>query len=368
MTIRFAAALLLVAVLAAPFTPATAQGADKPVKQKKADKEKKSGSDTAATPPLFTSEAPLAVTFAANWGDLRGDRAETSPYRAATMSYTAADGKTVTVPLKVKTHGVWRLKHCNLPPLRLNFSNKETKQTVFYDAQKPKMVSVCRDNDSYEQLLLKEMQLYRVYQVVTPMSHRVRLLRVSYADSATGKAQITRYAFLVEDPDEMADRLDGKLTKVKGATADDYDPDALATAYMFEYFIGNLDFSFNGVHNAETILKNDGSIALPVAYDFDFSGAVNAPYASVDPQFRTKRVVDRLFRGYCRILPSYQVAIANFQAKRDKIYALYHDATGSLLSPGTVKETLEYFDEFYDEVKTPRDAEANVLRNCVGPH
>jgi hypothetical protein len=366
MTFRFTAALLCVAIVAAPCTRAGAQGADKPVKQKK-EKEKKSTADSATTPPLFTSEAPLAVTFTANWGRVRGDKSETSPYRAATMSYTAADGKAITVPLKVKTHGIWRLKHCILPPLRLNFSNKETKQTVFYDLQKPKMVSACRDNDTYEQLLLKEMQLYRVYQAVTPVSHRVRLLRVSYADSATGKAENTRYAFLFEDPDEMADRLDGKLTKAKGASAEDYDPDALATAFMFEYFIGNLDFSFNGVHNAETVLKNDGTTAFPVAYDFDFSGAVDAPYATVDPQFRSKRVIDRVFRGYCAILPSYPAAIALFQAKKDKIYGLYHDATGSLLSPGTVKETLEYFDHFYDEVKTPRDAEDNVLRTCVRP-
>jgi hypothetical protein len=368
MTIRFAAALLCIAALAAPLTRATAQGADKPVKEKKKpDKEKKPGTDSAATPPIFTSEAPLAVTFTANWGRLRNDKSETSPYRSATMSYTGDDGKAVTVPLKVKTHGIWRLKHCNLPPLRLNFSNKETKQSVFYDLQKPKMVSTCKDNNEYEQLLLKEMQLYRVYQAVTPMSHRVRLLRVSYADSATGKAETTRYAFVFEDPDELADRLGGKLTKEKGASPDDFDADALATAYMFEYFIGNLDFSFNGVHNAETILKSDGSTALPVAYDFDFSGAVDAPYATVDPQFRTKRVTDRLFRGYCAILPSYPAAIALFQARKDKIYALYHDATGSLLAPGTVKETLEYYDHFYDDVKTPGDAEGNVLRNCVRP-
>ena len=367
MTIRLPAALLCAAVLAAPFLDATAQGTTKPPKEKKAEKERKSGTDSAATPPLFTSAAPLAVTFTANWGRVRDDRSETSPYHAATMAYAGPDGKTITVPLKVKTHGIWRLKHCNLPPLRLSFSNKEAKQTLFYDLQKPKMVSACKDNDTYEQLLLKEMQLYRVYQTVTPVSHRVRLLRVSYADSATGKAETTRYAFVFEDPDELADRLGGKVTKIKGATAEDFDPDALATAFVFEYFIGNLDFSFNGVHNAETIIRNDGSSALPVAYDFDFSGAVNAPYATVDPQFRSKRVTDRVFRGYCAILPSFPAAIALFQAKKDQIYALYHDATGSLLSPGNVKETLEYYDQFYDDVKTPRDAEGNVLRTCVGP-
>ena len=367
MTIRFTAGLLCAAMLAAPSTHAAAQGAEKPAKEKGADKVKKTGGGPAATPPLFTSEAPLAVTFTANWGRVRGDKSETAPYQPATMTYTAADGKAVTVPLKVKTHGIWRLKNCRLPPLRLNFSNKETKQSLFYDLQKPKMVSVCKDNDSYEQLLLKEMQLYRVYQAVTPVSHRVRLLRVSYADSATGKAETTRYAFVFEDPDEMADRLDGKLTKVRGATAEDYDPDALATAFMFEYFIGNLDFSFNGLHNTELVLKTDGSLALPIAYDFDFSGAVNASYATVDPQVRSKRVTERIFRGYCAIMSSYPAAIALFQQKKDAIYALYRDDVGKLLDPGIVRESLAYFDDFYEVVKTPSDAQANVLNRCVGP-
>jgi hypothetical protein len=352
--------LLLLLTLALP------AGAQDPKKPKAAKPPKTPNAAPAPIPPLFTSETPLAVTFTANFGKLNSDKGETSPYRYATMSYTGADGKTVTVPMKAKTHGVWRLRHCVLPPIRLNINNKESKQTLFYDLQKPKMVSVCKNQDAYEQLVLKEMQLYRIYQTITPMSHRVRTLRVTYTDSASGKIEATRYAFLFEDPDELADRLGGTMTKVKGATADDMDADPLALAYMFEYFIGNLDFSFNGLHNGEVVLKRDGTLAIPVAYDFDFSGAVNAPYATVDPQFRSKRVVERVFRGYCAIQGAYPAAIAVFQQKKDAIYALYHDDVGKLLAPGIAKESLEYFDDFYDQVKTPKDAEV-VTRNCVGP-
>ncbi|MEO8622642.1 MAG: hypothetical protein ABI625_16345 [bacterium] len=343
--------------------PAHAQDAKKP---KAAKPPKTPSAGPAPVPPLFTSEQPLAVTFTANFGKLKSDRSETSPYRDATMSYTGADGKIVIVPIKAKTHGVWRLKHCQLPPIRLNISNKESKQTLFYDLQKPKMVSVCKNQDEYEQFVLKEMQLYRIYQTITPMSHRVRTLRVTYTDSASGKVEATRYAFVFEDPDELADRLGGQMTKVKGATADDMDADPLAVAFVFEYFIGNLDFSFNGLHNGEVVLKRDGSLAIPVAYDFDFSGAVNAPYATVDPQFKSKRVIDRVFRGYCSIQGAYPAAIALFLQKKDAIYALYRDEVGKLLEPGIVKEQLSYFDEFYDQVKTPKDAEY-VTRNCVGP-
>ena len=48
-------------------------------------------------------------------------------------------------------------------------------------------------------------------------------------------------------------------------------------AFLFEYFIGNTDFSFNGLHNGELVLRPNGAPLTPIGYDFDFSGAVNAP-------------------------------------------------------------------------------------------
>ncbi len=360
--------LAMAAALAVLVAMQPAIGHAQDQKKPKAPKEAKPPKTGDATvPPLFASETPLAITFTANFDKLRGDKSQTSPWRPATMSYLGADGKTVTVPMRAKTHGIWRLAHCALPPIRLNVSNKDAKGTLFHDVQKPKMVSVCKNQDSYEQLVLKEAQLYRVYQTLTPLSHRVRTLRVTYTDSASGKVEATRYAFLFEDPDELAARLGGLMTKAKGAVPEDMEPDALATAYLFEYFIGNLDFSFNGLHNTELVIKKDGSLATPIVYDFDFSGAVNAPYATVDPQFRSKRVVQRVFRGYCAILNAYPAAIDHFQKKKDAIYALYRDDVGKLMEPGIVKEALSYYDDFYDEIKTPRDAESNILRNCVGP-
>ena len=369
--LRRVLAACLLGVCMLPRNAGAQDRADKQTKkEKKETKEKKDGNaptDSAATPPLFAAEAPLAVTFTANFGHLRTDKGDAAPWRAATMTYAGADGKPVAVSLKAKTHGIWRLKHCVIPPIRLNVSNKQAKGTLFHDVQKPKMVSVCKNDDGYEQLVLKEMQLYRIYQVLTPMSHRVRTLRVAFTDSASGKVEATRYAFVIEDPDELADRLGGTMTKTKGATTDDIDAEPFAIAFLFEYLIGNLDFSFNQLHNGEVVMKRDASPALPVAYDFDFSGAVNAPYATVDPQFRSRRITDRVYRGYCALAAANSSVVPLFQQKKAAIYALYADEVGKLLAPGTVRESLAYFDEFYEDIKTPKDAQDNVFRHCVGP-
>ena len=361
-------ALASLTLASAVHAQAATAGAKKP---RKADSLSATGLkvvDSLPPSPLFTGDSLLTLTFTANIRQLRGDRADSVPYRWATMSYAGADGKTVTVPMRAKTHGIWRLKNCNFPPLRLNAANKTAKGTLFENADKPKFVNACRDNDSYEQYVLQEMQLYRIYQLLTPLSHRVRALRVTYRDSASGKDEMTRHAFVFEDPELMAARIGrGHLVKTKGATPDDIDNAQLALVYLFEYMIGNTDFSFNGLHNGELVQKPDMSPVIPVAYDFDFAGAVNTPYATVDPQLQRdiKRVRQRLFRGYCVLAPHFPDAIALFQAKKDAIYALYRDDIGKLLKPDIVKETLEYFDEFYDSIRTPKDAE-RVFRNCVG--
>jgi hypothetical protein len=321
---------------------------------------------TVPTPPLFQRETPLVVTFTTSIDKLRGDKDDKAPWHASTLAYTDSAGKPVRVPVRAKTHGVWRLKNCQFPPVRLNFSDKDTKQTLFHHVDKPKLVNFCRDMGTYEQYLLQEFQLYRVYQVLSPVSHRARLLRITYVDSGETKEHAVRYGFIIEDPEQLAKRLHGKLLKVKGAGPDDIDPVQGAITYLFQYFIGNTDFSFTALHNGELIGLTDGT-NLPVAYDFDFSGAVNASYASVDPRIRATSVRQRVFRGYCDFHDQYPAAAALFRQKKDAIYALYHDEIGRLMDQRVVEQTLRYFDDFYESISTDQQAERDVFSRCISP-
>jgi hypothetical protein len=319
--------------------------------------------DSLAVPPLFEKSAPLEVTFTADLRRLRADKDTNAPWRYATLSYTAESGR-VVVPARARTRGIWRLKNCAFPPLRLDFPGKEAKGTIFRRLGKPKLVNYCRDTDPYEQYILQEFQLYRIYQLLTPVSNRVRLLHVAYADSGSGKVDATRYAFIAEDPEHLAKRFNGTIVKTKGATAGDLEPEPLALAYVFQFMIGNTDFSFNGLHNTQLIGTSDGKI-LPVAYDFDYAGAVNAVYATADPQFKIRRVRDRRFRGPCSIAAEYPRVLSLFNEKKPAIYALYRDEIGRLLKPDVVKETLEYFDEFYEMIATQATAQDKFLDGCV---
>jgi hypothetical protein len=357
------ALVLLVGALTAllPHRAAAQAAPADAAKKPKADKEP---TPEKQVPAVFTSETPLAITFRTNLRQLRRDKKEDAPWRWASVTYVDSAGKSVDIPLRARTRGIWRLKHCDFPPVRFNFTAKDTKGTIFEGVDKPKIVNFCKDSEQYEQYVLQEAQLYRVYRLLTPVSHRVRVARLSYVDSASGKRDAERYGIIVEDPDQMANRSLAKVTEIKGAGPSDLEPKEFALAYMFLYFIGNLDFSFSGLHNTELITTTDGRV-LPVVYDFDYSGAVNATYAVPPPNYNVPNVRTRKFLAYCELAPEFPAAVAALVEKKDAIYALYRDEVGKLLNPSVVKNTLEYFDDFYEQVRTPQDAERNIFRKCI---
>lgn len=357
--------LMMLAALSVAAAPAASQVAPqgKPKKAKHAD----SLGFAVATPdsaPIFTSALPVSLTLTANFGQLKHDRGDNPPWRPATVSYGGAGGAPVTVPLRVRTRGIWRLHNCDLPPLRLDFEKGERKHTIFAKLSKVKLVVHCRDNDRYERYVLQEFQLYRVYNVLTPMSHRVRLVHVAYVDSASGKALATRYAILQEEPAGLARRVGGILMRDKGAGPDDLDALQQTVFSLFQYLIGNTDWSISALHNVELVEK-DTSI-IPIAHDFDFSGVINTTYATPDPRLGIVSVRQRLYRGYCVDPSVYPRAFAIFEQRKPAIYALYSDSLGMLLDRGDAKQTLDYFDDFYREISDVPRAARDFDRVCLG--
>ena len=341
--IRIAAAAILIV--------ATAAGAQAPDSLKKA-----------RTTAFFDSEDPVAVTLSINLKQIRGDKEDKAPWRNATLILDG-QGKSVQIPIRARTRGIWRLKNCEFPPLRLDLPGKLVTGTIFEGINKPKLVSFCRNSDTFEQYVLQELQLYRAYNLLTPMGHKARLLRVTYSDSASGKVMATRYAILLEEPEEMAARLEGMMLEAEGARMHDLDTATAVLAGVFQYFIANTDFSVAWLHNYELIARPNGQI-IPVPYDFDFAGAINAEYATVDPSLSVRRVRDRLFRGYCASEAEYEKAFDLFNQKREAIYNLYNDDVGKLMNRRVATETLKFYDEFYKTIGDRRLTKRHILEAC----
>jgi hypothetical protein len=121
---------------------------------------------------------------------------------------------------------------------------------------------------------------------------------------------------------------------------------------IFEYMIGNTDFSIYALHNVRVVQRQDKSLH-PVPYDFDFSGLVNPPYAMPARGLMLKSVVDRKYRGPCRRQEQVDPIIANFVAKKDLIRALPESIPG--ISRATRDDAKSYIDSFYGSIRSTKD-------------
>jgi hypothetical protein len=316
---------------------------------------------------FYDDQSVLRFTLVADFGQLRHDtRDDKAPYRAAKIMYES-EGKQITVPLKIKPRGIWRRKTCDMPPIRMSFDKDSTHGTVFTKEHRMKLVVSCKNNDESEQYLLSEFQLYRAQNLLTPYAFKARLAHVIYIDAKKGDTLQNRYAFLGEEPEDAAKRMGGVPLAIKNARGDDLDEDTRAMFGVFQYFVGNTDFSVTQLHNV-LLLRKDSvfDTAFPVARDFDWTGAVNARYAFPDHRLPITRVTERLMKGDCASKDAFNRTFDIFRAKKDSIYALYHDSLSAAMKPDVVRETLKFFDDFYKVINNPREAKDRITSAC-GP-
>jgi hypothetical protein len=310
---------------------------------------------------LFRSSAPLQMTITTDLKAFTRTRERGAPLRPATLAYTdSAESGTLTI--QIGTRGNFRLqaRNCSFPPTRLAFDTT-VRRTIFAGQRRLKLVTRCQKNDEYDQYILQEYNLYRLYNLLTPLSFHARLARVTFVDRAGKEDSLSMWAFMIEDDSDMARRNAGRVLDQKGALWDDVDTRTLHTLSLFEFLIGNTDWSVAGLHNIR--LVRDAQMNLyPVAYDLDWSGVISARYARPDPKLPIRTVRERLFRGPC--LTEAQLAAASqlFIEKKPQIWALYADLPG--LKPDNARQALEYFEDFYRILADKRRAKREILETC----
>jgi hypothetical protein len=306
-------------------------------------------------------ESVLPITLRADLRQLYRDRnPDTNLWHAGTISW-ASDSGTRTVPMRLRTRGLYRLRHCDIPPIRLRFDQDSVRGTPFSRARRPKLVTHCMNRGEYEQNLLQEYAIYRVYQLFTPMSFQVRLLKVTYEDSAGAQRPVTRSAFLSEDPERLAGRIGATLIEREGIAQAETDPAHAALVAVFQYFIANTDWSVPGLHNIALLQKD--SVVYPVPFDFDWSGAIDAPYAKPAPQLRIRSVRERVYRGTCQDAAVLTPVLARFEQLKDSIAAVYRSIPD--LEPRAVDRALRYYDDFYAEIANRPRFLRDIARMCM---
>jgi hypothetical protein len=241
-----------------------------------------------------------------------------------------------------------------------DFSKDNPPQNSLFDRQlKMKLVTPCR-GDKY---VVREYLVYKLFNLITPKSFRARLVSVIYDDTVKGIQSEPLYGILLEEEDQMAQRnnaiiMKGKLVKPEQTRSDDF----LKMA-VFEYMIGNTDWSVQYLQNVKLIANDSLGVASTVPYDFDHAGIVNAPYAKPAEALLLNSTRERRYRGYCITAMSvFDKTFEHFNLLKEDIYGTY--SKSPWLEDSYVKNTLKFLDDFYRIIDNPKTAKAEFGYPC----
>ena len=319
---------------------------------------------------LYRSDDILTLEILAPFSDIFSKRGEDRPEFPAKLILVEGELRTeFDITLKLRGNSRAQRGTCNFPPLRVRFDKEQTKDTIFHKQGSVKLGTHCKTRNSrYVQNTLTEYFLYRVFNIVTEESFRVRLADIKYFNEDGSKLRTEAYGFFIERPKRAAERLGMERVRQPIINVNDVDPVAASRNALFQFMIGNLDWSVLAAQEGEDCchnykpLRTPGEPVTPIPYDFDQSGAVDAEYASSYMSFKLRSARSRLWRGFCLHNAEVAPRISEFQAKRAEIETLYK--TIPVVNESRYKRLMSYFDDFYEIIGNPKEVQKQIMDKC----
>ena len=311
---------------------------------------------------FFKDTAILNATITTDLGRLLRQKQKEGAQFPANFSITLPDGFSVHDSILLEVRGHFRRDYCYLPPIKMIF--KKSKSSVMKPLGSLKLVSQCRLSSTDQQYLLKEFLIYKIYNLLSDMSFRVRLLSLNLEDSTNKKRSTTEYAFLMEDIKDLAERNDCFDMKNAKLNTESTDRKHMAFVAIFEYMIGNTDWAVPVNHNTKLIIPKIDSLHRPyvIPYDFDYSGCVNTDYAIPDEKLPIQTVRERLYRGFPRTMDELNDVLAVFNKQKNAIYDLINHF--DLLTSKNKKDMTGYLDDFFTVINKPDEVKEIFIRSA----
>jgi hypothetical protein len=310
--------------------------------------------------PLFASDAPIHVIIQGPMSTLASNRAEVP--RPATMT---VDG--VTYPITLTTRGITRKSSetCDFPPLRVEFTRPAPPGSLFEHQHHLKLVTHCKRSPDFQQKVLLEYSGYLLYNRMTPQSFRARLANIDYRDDS-GRPYVSRVGYFLEEFSDVAKRNGMTPARLPDTIPGSMlEPVSSARFAVFEYMISNYDWSMRagpkGVpccHNSRLLAGGPANEVIPVPYDFDWSGLVDAPYAGPPEGIPIQSVRERNFRGYCAHLSQARAVAAELAPRRAEFLQIFATVPG--LDARNQQRAVSYVNEFFNDLDSGK-----IFKSCV---
>jgi hypothetical protein len=312
---------------------------------------------------FFADTSVLRATVTTDVKNLQRNKAK-PVFQPATFTWHNADSsRDVTETVKIKQRGNARKDQCNLAGLMVDFSIKGV-ESRFQNLGEIKWVAPCNFNKESEQWILKEYLVYKLYNVITDQSFRVRLMQLTLNDEKNKAKPVTNYAFAIEPTDDVAKRLKFSEVKEEKVLTEQTNRAQTTLVTLFQYMIGNTDWAVPIKHNVKLFRPVDSAITNPyvIPYDFDYSGIVFTSYAIPYEGLPISSVLDRYYLGFPRTIEEIMLVLDVLSEKREALKKTIQDF--AYLNKTHKAQMIDYLEGFYALVQTEKQIKFQFIDNA----
>ncbi|NOZ45735.1 MAG: hypothetical protein GXO79_03035 [Chlorobi bacterium] len=315
-------------------------------------------------PKLFETDKVLELTIITDLKGIKKDIGELRSYHKAIIKYYDVDSVVVQTKAKIRTRGrIRRSKNvCNFPPLKVKMKINSVIGTIFEGNESFKIVTHCQTSkEVYQQYIILEYLIYKMYQLITDKAFQVRLAKITYEDVNNPQKTIEKYGILLEMDEHLANRLGGSILEVKNIHPDYTAPTEMNRLALFEYMIGNTDWSVKALHNIKLLFRtNSAPIAIP--FDFDYAGLVNTCYAVPAEEIKISSVRERYYNGYFVKQKKLEENLEFFKQKQSDIINILENCPQ--LDTKLKTKNIKYLEEFFEIINNQKKVKQIFINHC----
>lgn len=325
---------------------------------------------------LFESHTVLNLTMPVDFDALcRPSQTPDCDYTATEFIYLDSEGREQSVPISIRRRDGWRAMqtNCQVPTLFVRFNPETTVGTPFEGQSELALTSHCGKGISpeniasptlpsdFERYVINEYLGYRIYNLISDMSLGVRLVRMHYTNPEDGRGNFTRDAFFSEHFEALAERFNSQLLPPGSFDPATLDWRAAEKIALFQYMVGNTDWSIEEQENI-VLFRTPSGKDVPVVFDLDMSGLVNAHYAAPSRSAPISNVKQRYFMGYCHPDTNWDDLFTRFSELEVPVITMLIETPG--LGRGDRRVSGSYLDSFFEILDSEEARETKIVEAC----
>ena len=321
--------------------------------------------NSVVNPGLFDNENCLEIRISFSFDSILSDTIQTPYYYPVRISYKNDDSVWISLDAEIRIRGHFRKQtvNCDFPPLKLRIDKRNRTNTIFENAGDLKMVTHCQSElPEYENFVIQEYLIYKLYEVLTDISYKTRLLKVTYTDINDPGRTLKKYAFFIEDSELFLERLKGHIIDVPTVIPDNVDRNHYILIAFFQYMIVNTDWSLPIMHNIDLVSLDYFEPPIPVPFDFDWSGLINIPYKVPTMAGMQTRVPERVYKGPCLTRKEAKRYKKYFEDKEKYLFDVVMDC--KYINDDIRMETLNKLQLFFQILRDKYIFNSVFIKNC----